>query len=146
MVPRSDDQPAPGPNDYALGTPQTSSNGGDRYETPTRRLGGMYEGRATAKDPRGRYVTARKLNLLDYYRLSKILGETASNEQAMNLATLTCAVTEIDGEQIFFPNNEREVQALMSRLDFDGLSAVTEALKMLAPPAEEDDSALSAKK
>lgn len=136
MMPRAEGEPDM--------PPQPSE--GNHYETPTRRLGGMNEGRASARDIRGRMITVRRLNLLDYYRLSKILGETAGNEQAMNLATLTCAVTEIDSEPVFFPNSEREIQALMQRIDFDGLGAVTDALKMLAPPPTEGDDQTTAAK
>jgi len=67
------------------------------------------------------------------------MKDNSNTAVAMDLASIACAVTEIDGERIFFPAVERELEHLMQRLDFDGLQAVSEALKSLAPPADEQE-------
>lgn len=98
---------------------------------------------ARAMDKRGRLITVKRLNALQYYRLSKALGASgATNPTTMDLATLVCAVSKIDAEDIAFPATERDIEFLIQRLDFDGIAAVGEALKTLnSDPDTEVDSA-----
>ena len=109
------------------------------YETPSQSFAAGAGATASRRDARGRLITVKKLSLLDFYRLSKLLGPHSNTVVAMDLASIAAAVQEIDGDRVFFPKGERELDHLMQRLDFDGLTAVAEALKSLAPKEEETD-------
>jgi hypothetical protein len=92
---------------------------------------------ATETDARGRIIKVRRLNALQAYRLSKAIGaDSASNEVTMNFATLASSVCEIDGEAVDFPVTERQVEALIQKLDFEGMAAINAGLSKLAGDAE----------
>ena len=86
---------------------------------------------AYESDARGRRIGVRRIDALKLYRLTKVLGATATNQSALNLAMSAASVVEIDGEPVGFPASEMQVEALMSRLDFEGLAAATAALRQL---------------
>lgn len=86
---------------------------------------------ASATDARGRNITVGRLNALQYYRLTKALGATASNPATMDLAVIASSVRKIDNLDLAIPATEREVEFLMQQLDFDGLAAAGEAMKAL---------------
>ena len=90
---------------------------------------------ATATDAKGRVITVKRLNALQYYRLTKAMGMTAANPTTMDLAVIASSVQAIDDDVIIPPGSELQVEHLMQRLDFHGLSAAGEALRKLA----EDD-------
>lgn len=128
----------------ATPNPQPQENGGpppDRHPgdapTPTQQMVASKATQATRRDARGRMITVKRLTLLDFYRLTKLLGEHSATPTTMDLASVAASVVEIDGEVVFFPTGERELEYLMQRLDFDGLTAVSEALKSLTPGPEE---------
>lgn len=110
-------------------------------ETPTETLAKMLD-TATAYDTRGRLITVTRLNALQFYRLTKAMGQTASNAASMDLAILASSVKKIDATEIAMPSTEREVEFLIQQLDFDGIAAAGEALKKLsADPEVEIESA-----
>lgn len=111
-------------------------------ETPTIAITKTAQATASATDEKGRVITVNKLNALQFYRLTKALGQTASNATTMDLAVLVSSVKEIDGESVDFPGSELQVEALIQRLDFVGLTAVAEALKSLS---DSDDGVEAAK-
>lgn len=87
---------------------------------------------AQAMDARGRLITVKRLNALQYYRLNKALGAAAAtNPATMDLAVMVSAVSRIDAEDIAFPASERDIEFLIQKLDFEGIAAVGEALKRL---------------
>src|SRR5258708_37974072 len=75
----------PRPTSFRAGPPTPRPADGGEYQAPSRAL--ATRATATAVDARGRAITARKLSLLDYYKLTKILGEDAKNERSMDLAS-----------------------------------------------------------
>lgn len=80
---------------------------------------------ATVPDARGRKITIRKLGPVERMRLARLVGpEGAKNETYMGYATLAFTVTDIDGEKVFPPLNEREIEVIVGLLDDDGLEAV----------------------
>src|SRR5579859_4435481 len=89
---------------------------------------------AQAIDTKGRVITVKRLNALDYYRITKILGE--ATQATIDMASLACAVRKIDITDYAFPTTERELEFLIQQLDFDGFAAVGEALKKLIPDAD----------
>jgi hypothetical protein len=108
-------------------------------ETPSKSLTATVS--ASHLDARNRLITVRRLNALQFYRLTKALGATASNPAAMDLAMVACTVFKIDATPIALPANEREVEFLIQQLDFDGIAAAGEALKKLSGDELESDAA-----
>jgi YD repeat-containing protein len=104
-------------------------------ETPTETLAKMID-TASEYDARGRLITVNRLNALQFYRLTKAMGVTASNPASMDLAILASSVKKIDATDIAMPLTEREVEFLIQQLDFDGIAAAGEALKKLSADPE----------
>lgn len=96
---------------------------------------------AMATDAKGRVITVKRLNALQYYRLTKALGGAAANPASMEMATLACCVVRIDVTDIAPPQNERDVEFIIQQLDFDGIAAAGEALQQLTDPAVEREAA-----
>ena len=81
-------------------------------------------------DKRGRKIKLVKPSALAQFRLVKVVGgEAAANQIYMNMILPLIFVAEIDGDQVLFPNNERELEALIQRLDEDGITAVALAVQ-----------------
>ena len=92
-------------------------------------------------DAQGRTLTLRKPNVLAHYRLVKILGDAASNTAYMSLVSPITYLTAIDGSPVAQPNTERELDALIQRLDEDGIMALMDGLQKhfaKAPQAEQE--------
>ncbi|MDE2197918.1 MAG: hypothetical protein KGJ41_02760 [Rhodospirillales bacterium] len=53
----------------------------------------------------------------------------AQNQAWLGLAVLACSVSAIDGVPVPFPGNETQIEALVDRLDEEGLSAIAAALR-----------------
>jgi hypothetical protein len=86
---------------------------------------------ASHLDARGRLITVGRTSALQFYRLTKAMGVTASNEASMALASLVATVRKIDATNVAFPSTESEVEFLIQQLDFDGIAGVGEALVKL---------------
>lgn len=82
----------------------------------------------TVTDALGRKITIRKPNVLLQYRLMKFLGEAASNVAYMRMVTPITYLIDIDGEAIPQPNTSRELDALIQRLDEEGISALIDGV------------------
>lgn len=93
------------------------------------------DGTVNALDAKGRRIFVKPLNALDYYNVSKALGAiAASNPATLDMAMIACTVRQIDTTKYPLPTSERDVQLLIQQLDFEGLVAVSEALKQLSAP------------
>lgn len=81
---------------------------------------------ATAEvlDERGRLITLKKPGVLAQFRLIEALGDTAQNQVYMAMVLPLIFVSSIDGEAVIPPTRKSEVEALIQRLDEDGISAV----------------------
>jgi hypothetical protein len=81
-------------------------------------------------DSLGRNIGVIKPGALMRYRLLKMLGaENAKNEPLLGNAMLAFCVRQISNEQIMIPNSERQIEALIDRLDDPGLAAVAKCLQ-----------------
>ncbi len=78
-------------------------------------------------DARARVLKLRRIGALDQSRLVLMLGgDVASNGPYMSAFVFpVCSVREIDGESIDIPKNQLQLDALIQRLDDDGINAVT---------------------
>lgn len=79
-------------------------------------------------DARGRKIGLRKPTLLSQYKLVEFLGDTAKNEAFMSMLMPIVMVAELDGEVIHPPRSRLELDALITRIDDDGLTAIASYL------------------
>jgi hypothetical protein len=79
-------------------------------------------------DARGRIITLRKPGVLAQFRLIEALGDTAQNQVYMGLVLPLIFVSDIDGEAVVLPTRKSEVEALIQRLDEDGIEAVQQGV------------------
>lgn len=78
----------------------------------------------TVADKRGRTFTLKKPGVLAQYRLIEMLGDTASNQTFVNMVLPLLFVEAIDGEPVHRITKRSELDALIQRLDEDGIEAV----------------------
>lgn len=77
------------------------------------------------KDKLGRILTIQEPSILQESRLVRTLGETASNAAYMTAYALPAImVTAINDDEVFFPANQLQVDALIQRLGREGMGAV----------------------
>lgn len=75
-------------------------------------------------DARGRNITLKKPGVLAQFRFIEALGDTAQNQVYMAMAMPLIFVAEIDGDPVVMPTRKSEIEALIQRLDEDGIAAV----------------------
>jgi len=105
-------------------------------DTPTGAVAAAAATKVLVTDERGRVIAVHKLNLLNYYMLTRAMGEAANNPALMDMATTAAAVRRIDTTDYAMPATESDVRLLMQQLDFDGLKAAGEGLKQLHSRAD----------
>lgn len=97
--------------------------------TPTQAIVKAASQTATVTDARGRSIAIRKLGPLDRMKLFEVVGpENSRNEQYVGYAALAFIVSAIDGEPVARPNSKLALEALVQRLDDDGMDAVARHL------------------
>lgn len=113
----------------AKATMRVSGDAG-QVETPSQNMTRDANAMCYETDKRGRRIGVVKPSALTRYRLLKILGpESAKNEPLLGHAMLAFLVREINGEPVQVPNSERQIEAMIDRLDDDGLNAIGKCLK-----------------
>jgi hypothetical protein len=75
-------------------------------------------------DERGRAIKLKKPGVLAQFQLIEALGDTARNEVYMAMTLPLLFVAALDGEVVIRPNTKPELEALIQRLDEDGIQAV----------------------
>jgi hypothetical protein len=84
----------------------------------------------SVKDAIGRQITVRRLKALDRMRICELVGaENAANDRYYGYAALAYSVSEIDGEPTATLSTKAQLEALVQRLDDEGLDAVGQAIK-----------------
>jgi hypothetical protein len=92
---------------------------------------------ATIVDSRGRLLKIKRLSAIDKVRLFKAAGAVLSENRVLGgYYSTACSVTEIDGMPVPFPSTELQLDALVQRLDEDGLEAAVRALVGLTIDAD----------
>jgi len=76
-------------------------------------------------DAKGRAITLKKPGVLSQFRLIEALGDTAKNSVYTSMVLPIIFVTDIDGDPIPQPQSKREIEALIQRLDDEGIEAVS---------------------
>jgi hypothetical protein len=92
-------------------------------ETPSQQMKAATQFEVT--DERGRVFVLAKPDVLAQFRLVEALGETAMNQAYMGMVFPLLFIRAIDGEAVSSLHNKLEVEALIKRLDEDGIQAVT---------------------
>jgi hypothetical protein len=98
-------------------------------ETPSDALVKKAAAEVTIETPNGFTVTLKRPGVLSSFRLVKMLGDAARNVVYMNMVLPFTYITAIDGRAVAAPNTEREIEALITRLDEEGVAAVMNAVQ-----------------
>lgn len=90
-------------------------------------------------DAKNRRLKLKRPTILQESRLIRVLGEDAENPTYLNAYALPAAmVVEIDGEPVNFPSNQIQLDAVLQRLDREGMAAVIQYITSKpAQPTEE---------
>lgn len=96
--------------------------------TPSKELIAQAASEVVVTDSDGRSITLKKPGILAQFRMVKMLGDSAKNQVYVGMVLPLLYVTAIDGDAVLQPNTERELEALISRLDDAGVTAVMEAV------------------
>ena len=79
---------------------------------------------ASVTDARGRVMVLKKPGVLAQFRIVEVAGDSAKNEVYMRMILPLIYVTEIAGDPIPLPTNKLQLEALITRLDEEGIDAV----------------------
>lgn len=96
--------------------------------TPSEQLVKSAQAEVTVTDGRGRVITLRKPGVLAQFRLVEAMGESASNSVYMSMILPLVYVASIDGD-VVRTGSKREIEALIQRLDEDGVTTVMEKVR-----------------
>lgn len=78
----------------------------------------------TIKDVLGRDLIVKVVSTLEAARLTRACGQDAENQTYMTFAVMAASVRAIDGDPVMFPNTIKSVEAIIERLDDEGMQAV----------------------
>jgi len=93
------------------------------------------------KDSRGRMITLKKPSVLSQYRIVEVVGDSAANEPYMAMILPLIFVTALDDDLIPLPHSKLQLEALIQRLDEDGIAAVMQGVREhFGKPAAADES------
>lgn len=95
-----------------------------KASTPTEQIIKQASAEVSITDSNGRSITLKKPGVLAQYRLIELLGDSAKNEVYMAMVLPLIYVASIDGHPVPAPTKKVEIEALISRLDEDGINAV----------------------
>jgi hypothetical protein len=94
-------------------------------ELPSQTLVRAAASEATVTDSAGRVITLKKPGVLAQFKLIEMLGGTAaSNSVFVTMVLPLIYVTAVDGDPISRITKRAELDALIQRLDDDGVEAV----------------------
>lgn len=103
---------------------KVSVNKDAKAPTASEQLMASATAEAQVTDARGRVIKLRKPGVLAQFRIVETLGATSSNETYMRMVLPLLYVGAIDGDDDISMTKKSEVEALIQRLDEDGLAAV----------------------
>ncbi|HKT53323.1 MAG TPA: hypothetical protein VJP88_02650 [Caulobacteraceae bacterium] len=106
-------------------------------ETPSAQIVREAKKETVVTDARGRRIRLARPSVLAEYKLTLVVGaEAAANRTYMQMLYPLLYVTAIDDDPVFFPAKAIEIDALIQRLEDDGVDAV---LKGVAGQLAEDE-------
>ena len=98
-------------------------------ETPSEQIIKQATNEVTITDILNRVILLRKPNPLSQYRIVEAVGNSAENRVYMAMVLPLIYVASIDGLPVVMINNKQQLEALIQRLDEDGISAVATAVQ-----------------
>lgn len=99
-------------------------------ESPTQQVIAKANAETIVTDATGRVIKIKKPGVLAQYRLVEIVGaEAAKNDVYMSMVLPLIFVAEIDDKPLPQPRSKAEVDALIQRLDEDGIAAVMKGVQ-----------------
>lgn len=112
--------------------------------TPSQEIVRSASDEFTIQDENGRSITLKKPGILAQYRLIEMMGDSAQNQVYMGMVLPILYVTAIGGDPVPAPAKKIQVEALISRLDDAGVTAVMAAIneRFGAQSQDEDNEAL----
>lgn len=93
-------------------------------QTPSQRMVAEANALKYVDDSRGRRLGYRRWNALERFRMTRVMGRDATNDQLMLLTEVTTSVREIDGQPLPFPSAYQQVEAMVAQVDEAGQTAV----------------------
>lgn len=96
--------------------------------TPTEEILKQTQKEITVTDKRGRVITLKKYTYLRETQFIRMLGDSAQNDRYINGVLPILYVVSIDEDRILTPNTQRELDAIISRLDEDGMLAISKGI------------------
>jgi hypothetical protein len=110
---------------------------GEARTSATEQLAAAAQTKVLVTDARGRVIAVHKLTALNYYQLTRAMGESADSAALMDLAVTAASVRRIDTLDFGFPSREKDVEFLIQMLDFEGIKAAGEGLRQLHAKADD---------
>lgn len=98
-------------------------------QTPSEQAVAKAAAEVVITDANGRAIKLKKPGVLAQFRLVEILGESAKNQVYLGMVLPLVFVAEIDGDVVHQPQSKRELEALIQRLDEDGIAAISVAVE-----------------
>ncbi|WP_435475848.1 hypothetical protein [Variovorax sp. GB1P17] len=116
-------------------------------DTPSAQATAAARMEAIVKTDDGRTITLKKAGILAQFKMVEMLGEKASmNGVFMNMVFPLMYVSAIDGEPVSRISTRNELDALITRLDEDGIAAVVKGVAdNFGAPADADATKASVK-
>lgn len=112
---------------------------GAAAETPSQQLVRQGNDPHEVTDARGRVIVLKRPSTLSRLRFIEALGESSTNRLWVGTVSPLMYVSSIDGTPVSPPISKREIEALYTRLDEDGLEAVSAGLAEHFQSANEVD-------
>lgn len=98
------------------------------HATPSQEIIQQQNHEFVVTDKRGRKITLKKPSMLMQYKLVEILGESAKNDTYVAMVTPLLFVIDIDSLPVHRVNDKRQIDALIDRLDEEGIEAVMQGI------------------
>jgi hypothetical protein len=98
-------------------------------------------------DERGRKLSVKRMdNGLASFRIARVLGNDSSNGMLFAQAMLYVSCVAINDDPVPFPKTELQLEALIDRLDLDGLKAIQKVqAEEFGVGADQDEAVAEAK-
>lgn len=96
---------------------------------PTEQLVAAANASVDVSDARGRTITLRKPGVLAQFRLVEGLGDAAANTTYVGMVLPLIYVGAINGDAVAPLTTKRQAEALIQRLDEDGINAVMQGVQ-----------------
>jgi len=77
----------------------------------------------------GKVIGIKRPNVLAQYKLVDAIGDSAENRVYLNMCIPLMWVASIDGVPVPQPTSKLQIEGLISRLDEDGISAVSKGIE-----------------